>query len=81
MSQSPTALATALPRHTNAQSWHTQSELVTILTQLLHQFGGVQCLLFSTSAHWPIKEAVLQSRGFLLFETPPPIWEHKRLSS
>src|SRR5271167_813465 len=33
INQSLTALATPLPRRTKAQSWHTQSELVTFLAQ------------------------------------------------
>ncbi len=34
MNQSLTALATPLPKYTKAQSWHTQSELVTSWAQL-----------------------------------------------
>jgi len=33
MNQSLTALATPLPSHTKAQSWHTKSESVTFLAQ------------------------------------------------
>jgi hypothetical protein len=35
INQSLAALATPLPRNTKAQSWHTQSELVTFLAQRL----------------------------------------------
>jgi hypothetical protein len=43
------ALASPLPRYTKAQSWHTQSELVTYVAQDL----GTQESHLREGWHWP----------------------------